>query len=236
MSAASLANVRQWYRGGHDPVAWGRYINSSHTLVDGELDFAARHGIVVFLIVPDSNCSVCNGGGDLCGNDITTAQATQDAHDAIAVAIHLHIPPGAALFKDIEEVGSCHGELTGAYLDTWYRVLRGSRYRPAFYGNAYTQHYDFVRAYCEAADADPRFRSDIILADDEPEPAIGAPRGRIGPSTAPPFRPDTPHCAPESATKIWQYGESLTAENATDVDEIRPDTPGLILPDGTVSG
>ena len=235
MNEDSLANVRDWYLGGHNPVAWGRYINSSHTLVDGELEFAARHNIVMYLIVPDSNCSICNGGGDLCGNDITPAQATQDAREAVAVAKHLHIPFGAALFKDIEEVGTCHGELTGSYLDTWYRVIRAGPYRPAFYGNAYTQKYDFVRAYCEAAADDPEFRRDIILADDEPEPAIGAPRGKIGPANAPPFQPDAPHCAPRSATKIWQYGESLTSENVTDVDEIMPDTPGLILPDGTVS-
>ena len=121
MNEDSLRNVRDWYLGGHDPAAWGRYINSSHTLVPGELDFAARHHIAVYLIVPDSNCSVCNGGGDLCGNDHTADQARQDAHDAIEVARHLHIPHGAALFKDIEEVGTCHGELTGDYLDAWYR-------------------------------------------------------------------------------------------------------------------
>jgi hypothetical protein len=236
MSEDSLENVRGWYRGGHDPVAWGRYLNSSHTLIDGELAFAARHHIVVYLIVPDSNCSVCNGGGDLCGNDITAAQATRDAHDATAAAKRLHIPAGAALFKDIEEVGTCHGELTGSYLDTWYRVTRAGPYRPAFYGNAFTQQYDFVRAYCAAAADDPQFRREVILADDEPEPAIGAPRGKIGPANAPPFRPDAPHCAPRSATRIWQYGESLTGANVTDVDEIMPDTPGLILPDGTVSG
>ena len=28
---------------------------------------------------------------------------------------------------------------------------------------------------------------------------------------------------------------SLTSDNVTDVDEIMPDTPGLILPDGSVS-
>jgi hypothetical protein len=236
ISGDSLANVRGWYKGGQTPVAWGRYINSSHTLVNGELEFAARHHIVVFLIVPDFNCSVCNGGGDLCGNDITAAQATLNAREAIAVARRLHIPRGAALFKDVEEVGTCHGELTATYLDTWYRVTRASPYRPALYGNAYTQKYDFVRAYCDAAANDAQFRRDVILADDEPEPAIGAPRGRIGPSNAPAFRPDAPHCASKSATKIWQYGESLTSENVTDVDEIMPDTPGLILPDGTVSG
>jgi hypothetical protein len=204
-------------------------------LVPGELAFAARHHIAVYLIVPDSNCSVCNGGGDLCGNDITAAQARGDAQDAITIARRLHIPAGAALFKDIEEVGTCHGELTGTYLDTWFRTARSSPYRPAFYGNAYTQQYDFVRAYCDAAGDDPQFRSEVILADDEPEPAIGAPAGAVGPSTAPPFRPDVPHCAPATATRIWQYGESLTSANVTDIDEIRPDTPGLILPDGTVS-
>jgi hypothetical protein len=109
-------------------------------------------------------------------------------------------------------------------------------YRVGFYGNAYRQSYDFVRAYCAAIVAEPTLGQQAILADDEPEPAIGAARGTIGPRNAPPFHPDMPHCADPSQTRIWQYGESLDNANATDVDEVQPNTPGLLAPDGSVTG
>jgi hypothetical protein len=236
MSASVLDNVRDWYRGGHTPVVWGRYVSGHYALRPSEFHFARKHGIYLYLLVPDANCSVCNGGGDLCGNDRTAAQATQDARDAVRAARGLHVPAGAMLFKDVEQIGTCTGELTAEYLLTWYRVGRASPYRVGFYGNAYTQHYDFVRAYCAAVRGHPVFTRDVVLADDEPEPAIGAPAGTIGPANAPRFRPDAPHCAPRAATKIWQYGESTSSANYTDVDEVMPDTPGLIAPDGSVTG
>lgn len=234
IDARSLANVRGYYRGGHDPVAWGRYLTGRFGLHRAEIGFAARYGIVLYLLVPDANCSGC-ADGDLCGNDRSAAQAVRDAQQAIAAARWLNIPPGVTLFKDVEEVGACHGELTGSYLDAWFLQLQHSPYRAAFYGNATAQDYDFPRAYCAAARHDSLFRREVILAQDEPEPAIGAPRATIGPANAPKFSPDHPSCAPPGVTKIWQYGESLNPDNLTDVDEIQPDTPGLLMPDGSVT-
>lgn len=234
IDARSLANVRGYYRGGHDPVAWGRYLSGRFGLHRAEIDFAARHDIVLYLLVPDANCSGC-AGGDLCGNDRSPEQAARDAQQAIAAARALSIPAGAALFKDVEEISACHGELTGNYLEAWFQRLQHSPYRPAFYGNATAQDYDFPRAYCAAARRDPVFRREVILAQDEPEPAIGAPLATIGPANAPTFSPDRPNCAPRGMTKIWQYGESLSPDNLTDVDEIQPDTPGLLMPDGSVT-
>lgn len=235
IDAQSLANVRAYYLGHHDPVAWGRYLVGNFGLHRGELTFASRHHLVLYLLVPDENCSGC-GGGDRCGNDRTSGQAVRDAERAIEAARRLRIPARVTLFKDVEEVSGCHGELTGSYLDAWFRQLRLTGYRPAFYGNATAQDYDLPRAYCAAAQADPAFRREVILAQDEPEPAIGAASDTIGPANAPRFAPDRPTCASTAATKIWQYGESLSAENMTDVDEIRPDTPGLLMPDGSVTG
>src|SRR5437016_14125117 len=103
MNAASLANVQDWYRGHHQPAVWGRYISGHYRLQPGELAFARAHQIFVYLLVPDSNCSVCNGGGDLCGNDRTSAQAIPDAEEAVEAAIRAHIPAGAMLFKDVEQ-------------------------------------------------------------------------------------------------------------------------------------
>ncbi len=234
IDARSRANVRGYYRGGHDPLAWGRYLLGRFGMHRAEIGFAARHHIAVYLLVPDANCSGC-AGGDLCGNDRSAGQAVRDAQQAIAAARRLSIPAGVTLYKDVEEVGACHGELTGSYLDTWFQRLRHSRYRAGFYGNATAQDYDFPRAYCAAARRDSTFRREVILAQDEPEPMIGAPRGTIGPRNAPRFTPDRPSCAAQGVTKIWQYGESLSSDNLTDVDEIRPDTPGLLMPDGSVT-
>ncbi|MEO6886426.1 MAG: glycoside hydrolase domain-containing protein [Jatrophihabitantaceae bacterium] len=234
IDARSLANVRGYYRGGNDPVVWGRYLLGRFGLHRAEIAFAAAHGIVLYLLVPDANCSGCVGG-DLCGNDRSASQAVRDAQQATAAAQRLGVPAGVTLFKDIEEVGACHTELTASYLDAWFGLVQHSHYRAGFYGNATAQDYDFPRAYCAAARLDPLFRREVILAQNEPEPMIGAPRGTIGPSNAPPFTPDRPSCAPVIVTKIWQYGESLNTDNLTDVDEVQPDTPGLLMPDGSAT-
>jgi hypothetical protein len=185
--------------------------------------------------VPDSNCSICHNGADLCGNDRTAEQARADARDAVRDAKAADLPPGITLYKDIEEVGTCHGELTAQYLLTWYRAVKHTRYVPAFYGNTYQQSYDFPRAYCAAVAADISFARDITLAQDEPEPQIGAPRRLIGPANAPPFHPYRPHCAPEKKIRIWQYTESRDSGNDTDADEIRPGTHGILTPTGQVT-
>ena len=234
IGAAALSNVRGWYLGAPTPVAWGRYITGTYRIAAAELDFARSHGIAVYFIVPDSNCSGC-GGGDLCGNDVTSAQAHADARDAVADAVRLRLPRGVVLYKDIEEVSGCHGELTAEYLIAWYRYVRQTRYVPAFYGNTSEQDYDFPRAYCDAAHRNKRFAREITLAQDEPEPQLGAARQTIGPKNAPRFAPYRPRCAPLAKVRIWQYGESIDNANSTDVDEVVPGTHGMLAPDGHVT-
>lgn len=234
ITAASLENVRGYYTGAPTPLVWGRYVSGHYGLRAGELAFARAHGIYLYLLVRDRDCSVCDGGADVCGNDRSAAQARADAKEAVAAADRAHVPGRATLFKDIEQIGTCKGELSAAYLDAWYRALSGSRYRAGFYGNTYRQSYDFPRAYCKMNHIDPATRH-IPLADDEPEPAISAPRRTTGPADAPAFAPDTPSCAPARATKIWQYGESTSSANSTDIDEVQPDTPGLLDPRGATT-
>ena len=97
-------------------------------------------------------------------------------------------------------------------------------------------HVDaFPRAYCQVLRTDPRLGAEVLLDATEPEPDLGKPAGASGPRNAPPFRPATPPCAPPSATVIWQYGESIDDDNYADIDQVRPDTPGLLAPDGTVT-
>ena len=235
ITASALANVRGWYRGRPHPQFWGRYLRGGYAVSRAELAFARSHHIVVYLIVDDRNCSQC-GGSDSCGNDRTATQARSDAVAAARAARRLGIPRGVVLFKDIEQVSSCRGEPTAAYLLAWYHSLSRTRYRTGFYGNAFRQYWDFPVAYCAAVARSRQFAGDVVLDMNEPEPQLGAPPGRIGPGTAPAFHPDVPACAPPGATVIWQYGESIDPGNLTDVDEARPGTPGLLAPDGTVTG
>lgn len=235
INAASLANVRDWYRGGYPPQVWGRYLGGRFAVRADELAFARAHHIYVYVIVPDDNCSGCTGG-DSCGNDMTAAQARGDALGSAREARELGLPHEVVLYKDIEEVSSCRHEPTAQYLLTWYRTMLGSGFRTGFYGNVHEQFYEFPRAYCAAAKISPAFRSDVLLAMNEDEPRLGAPRGSTGPHDAPAFEPKSPSCAPAAATVIWQYGESRDDDNWTDVDQVRPDAPGLLAPDGSVSG
>lgn len=231
---APLEAVRAWYQGA-TPAVWGRYLVGDYALRDGETAWAAAHGIYLYLLIPDANCSECAGGGDVCGNDRTAAQAQADAAGALEGARRRAIPPGVRLFKDLEQVGSCRGEPTGEYVSAWYRAVRGSSYLVGFYGNSTAPDWDFPTAYCAALALDPEIGTDVVIDGNEPEPQIGAPRGTSGPATAPPFAPLTPACAPPGTTKIWQYGESLDADNYVDVDQVSPGLGGLLAPDGTVT-
>jgi Domain of unknown function (DUF1906) len=235
INAEALANVRSWYQGA-TPQFWGRYLSGSYAIHDEELAFAQQQHIYLYLLVLDRNCSVCDGGQDVCGSDITASQANADAQIAVQTARARHIKPGATLFKDIEQIGSCDGEPTAIYLRSWYQALKGSGYRTGFYGNAYRQNYAFPRAYCAVIATDREFATHVVLDANEPEPQLGAPLGTIGPHTAPRFAPDIPWCTPPGVVKIWQYGESTSGENYTDVDQANPDTPGMLAPDGGITG
>ena len=131
ITASALANVRDWYRDHPTPAVWGRYIVGHFALQPGELESRPPHHIYVYLLVPDQNCSGC-GGGNYCGNDRTVEQARVNALAAVQAAEAAHVPTGTTLFKDIEEVGACHGELTSDYLRSWYSTASRSRFRVGF--------------------------------------------------------------------------------------------------------
>jgi Domain of unknown function (DUF1906) len=234
MTDGALAAVRAWYRGAA-PQVWGRYLTGSYSITPTELAWARSHRIYVYLLIPDDNCSRCDSGADICGNDKTASQARENAAQTLMAARALPVPAGAALFKDLEQVAACVGEPTAAYLRAWFGAVRNSGYRVGLYGNSTTADYAFPRAYCQVLRTDPRLGAEVLLDATEPEPDLGKPAGASGPRNAPPFRPATPPCAPPSATVIWQYGESIDNENYADIDQVRPDTPGLLAPDGTVT-
>lgn len=229
-----LAAVQAWYQGA-TPAVWGRYLVGNYALQDGEIEWAAAHNVYLYLLIPDSNCSECNGGGDICGNDMTAAQAQADAAETLTAARAKKLPAGLRLYKDLEQVSSCRGEPTGEYVSAWYQAVRDSDYRVGFYGNSTAPDWDFPKAYCAALAIDPEIGTDVDIDGNQPEPQLGAPSGTSGPATAPAYAPLTPPCAPPGTTGIWQYGESIDSDNYVDVDEVRPGLPGLLSPDGRVT-
>ncbi len=235
ITAAALDNVRDWYRGAR-PQFWGRYVSGHYAISAHELAYARSKGIYVYLLVNDHNCSQCDGGRDVCGHDRTAAQARADALAAVAAAKAVGVPARAVLFKDIEQISGCSGEPTARYLDTWYRTLRGTDFRTGFYGNAHRQSFDFPRAYCAVVARDSAFRDNVALDMNEDEPQLGAPRDTVGPRNAPKFAPLRPDCAPADAVQLWQYGESISPDNYTDIDQARPGIEGLLAPQGGVTG
>jgi hypothetical protein len=234
MNDGALSAVRAWYQGA-TPQVWGRYLTGSYSITRAELAWARSHHIYVYLLIPDDNCSQCDGGDDICGNDRTASQARENAAQTLVAARALPVPAGAALFKDLEQVAACVGEPTAAYLRAWFGAVRDSGFRVGLYGNSTTADYAFPRAYCEVLRTDPRLGPEVLLDATEPEPDLGKPAGASGPRNAPPFRPAAPPCAPPSATVIWQYGEAVDEDNYADIDQIRPYTPGLIAPDGAAT-
>jgi hypothetical protein len=229
---ANLAAVRAWYQGG-TPQVWGRYISDLNgiTLTSTEVAYARAHGIYLYLLVADHTSS--------CGTDSTYAQGVADAQTAIRAAQALKIPSGAVLFKDFEERSSrCPGDPGAGFMEGYFAQLQNSAlYKAGFYGNSYSQSNNFAKSYCTAARAMVGFLDNTSIAASEPEPAFNNARGTVGPHNAPAWAPTKPSCALSTATTIWQYGEvGSRAGNIADIDEVVPNAPGLVAPDGTVTG
>lgn len=230
---ASLNAVRAWYQGG-TPQVWGRYISdisSSFTLNADEIAYAAAHNIYLYLLAADHT--------DTCGTDSTYDQGVADGQVAINAAQALKIPAGAVLFKDFEERSSrCPSDPSAGFLEGWYAVMKNSNfYKAGFYGNSYSQSNNFAKAYCQAGAAMGGFLAETSIAASEPEPAFNNARGTVGPGNAPAWGPTKPSCALSTATTIWQYGEvGSQAGNIADVDLVLPNAPGLLAPNGTVTG
>jgi Domain of unknown function (DUF1906) len=233
LNDANLAAIRAWYQGG-TPLAWGRYISdisSSFTLNSAEITYAQQHGIYLYLIAADHTSS--------CGTDSTYAEGVADGQVAIAAAKALKIPAGAVIFKDFEERTSrCPGDPGAGFLEGWYAVMKNSNmYKAGFYGNSASPSNAFSKAYCQAGAAIAGFLGNTSIAASEPEPAFNNRRGSTGPRNAPAYAPTKPSCAPASATTIWQYGEvGSQAGNIADVDEVAANAPGLLAPNGTITG
>ena len=235
MNATSLGKVQAWYQGG-TPMVWGRYVSSDFELQQSEISFARANQIYLFFLVTDQNCSACRAGKDVCGNDTTAAQAQSDAAQAVTQAGTDNLPNGIILFKDMEQTGTCVGEPTAAYVSAWYQSVQGSGYSVGFYGNSFSQNNAFPKAYCGAAAAIPGFSANVTLDSSEPEPNFNPPQNSTGPTTAPAWVPTRPSCAPLSATTIWQYGEpGSQVGDIADIDEVVPNTKGLLAPDGSVT-
>jgi hypothetical protein len=140
----------------------------------------------------------------------TSSAAVDDAEAAVARAKSLGVPPGVAIFRDVEN----DYDITSPYIAAWYRTVSDAGYVAGFYENPLRQWSDFDQAYCRAVARNPAVGQRTVLYSDEPE----AGRYVFARSALPRWAPRTPRCT--NNTVAWQYKESDPAVNV-DVDEVR---------------
>ncbi len=175
-------------RAGVAPAFWGRYIGGKYAMTSPEVAYLHAKGakvLVVYNGATDSPKSVLGG----------TVEGQKDAGSAAAAATALHIPPGVAIYSDIE--GSW--AVTPDWLRGWVTTLIEKNYAPGFYGDC-TSVAPFARAYCAALKVDPALAASHLW---NMEPELN-PQCRAGPA-APAYAPSIPPCG--GNVVLWQYTE-----------------------------
>ena len=167
---------------------WGRYIGGHFQLSVAEaadLHAANFRILVIYNGATDSPGSVQGG----------LPEGQSDAQSAIAAAGLLPLPPGAALFVDIENTWL----VTSDWIRGWASVVAASGFTPGFYCNPNPGSSVFSAAFCAAAALEPAVANSIVYscnptADGSVNPAPARP-GAIGATS--------PNCGP--AALVWQY-------------------------------
>lgn len=194
------------------PAFWGRYLSDCTKRCGSDLTAAEAHqdlagGIRLLLVVADE-------GGRF---DQGRANGAADGRHAVAAARALGVPPGVAIFKDLENTSPANAP----FVIAWYRAVGAGGYAPGFYLNALPGE-DGATAYCLAVEADPAVGSSYLWASEsEPNAAASTP-----PSRAPAFSGGSaqavfPTCAGRKV--VWQYSES--DHGGVDEDESLTVTP-----------
>jgi hypothetical protein len=179
------------------PAFWGRYLADCTGRCGSDINASEAHediseGMRLLLVV-----------ADLAGkSDEGAAPGRSDGRRAVASARALGVPPGVAVFKDLEN----NSPVTASFVTAWYEAVAAGGYSPGYYLNALPGE-DGGTAYCLAVEADAAVGSSYLWAS-ENEPAASA---STPPDRAPAFS-GTPHPAvfpPCSGQKVvWQYSES----------------------------
>jgi hypothetical protein len=179
------------------PQFVGRYLIYSSQLSGAEARYIHQHGLSI-LLIDDPNRAFTSG--------------STDAHQALAQASSLGVPPGVALFRDVET----SDPITSTYIAAYVAAFTGSGYVPGFYENPING--SFSGAYCSLVSSDPAAVRGALLYSSEPEHTGSNPRR----SARPHFGPNVPGCA--NHTAAWQYLERGLFPAGTwpnvDVDEL----------------
>jgi hypothetical protein len=201
---------------GATPQFVGRYLIWNNDLTTSEASYIRHMGIRILLL--DSP----NQDFGAAGNDPQQA-GINDAQQAIAQAHSIGVPPGTAIFRDVE--GS--STITSTYILAYYAAFQGSNFVAGFYENPYSPLHSFGSAYCGAVSQNPAIGSTPLYSSEPENDVSGQPYSPYA-SQAPPWAappPATPGCA--NSTVAWQYLEQgigtwpSSAPNV-DVDEFNP--------------
>jgi hypothetical protein len=185
------------------PQFVGRYFiwDGGPTLSIAEANYIHSQNLPILLLDSPANSNLTG-----------SAVGADEAQKAINKARSMGVPPGTALFRDVE---TGYG-IDAAYISAFYGTIRGSGYVPGFYENAVNGA--FSGAYCGAVAQNPVIGTGTALFASEWEFQGGDPH-RAAMRT---WGPATPPC--QNTTVAWQYEEKglfppgLPAPNV-DVDE-----------------
>jgi hypothetical protein len=176
-------------RAGAAPAFWGRYIGGFYAMTAAEATYLHGKGCSVLLVYNGTS----NSAGSVQGG---FAEGQADGNAAADAATALAVPPGIAIFADVE--GSWTP--TSDWLRGWATAVTARNFIPGMYANC-TPGSNFAQAYCVAQAAEPAVAGSLLWSM-EPEPAAAACQAG---ANAPPFAPATPGCA--ANVVLWQYTE-----------------------------
>lgn len=151
------------------------------------------------------------------GHDSGYSNGVYIALRAVTRARELGIPPGVAIFADLEP-GS---KVDASWLVAWYSVMVDAGYVAGYYANPYADR-NFNAPFCSAVSRFPAIASDTIL--DIYQPMLT----RSSAAHAPLFTPSIPYCGanPTGNVLVWQYGLSGGDREANvDTDELKASVP-----------
>ena len=189
------------------PSFWGRYLSDCTGRCGSDLTRAEarpdlRSGVRILLVVAD------RGGR----HDRGRNNGVLDGATAAAAARALGVPPGVAIFKDLES----NSLVNGGFVLGFYEEVARWGYEPGFYLNAEPGQSGGA-AYCAAVTINPLLGASYLWASEsEPDTSASTPPGRAPAYSAVARYPAVfPACAGRKV--VWQYSEADRA--GVDEDE-----------------
>lgn len=167
------------------PDYWGRYLNTIANVSDGltkeEAQLLRRNGTRILPIYNDFRSATTYRAGEI------------SATNAIYHARRLQIPTGVRIFANVENFFDVDSDWIRGWVDTFYP----SGYKQGFYQDP--TKGPFEQAFCEAATASNRVRTQSVLWSAQPELGVST-RANMPRQ----FNPTKLSC--DAVVWAWQYG------------------------------